>query len=243
MGRPRLFVGVTAGNLDSMLNKLTAQKKVRSEDQYSPGGRTEPAPEPRDASSTRTCAARRFPGCRSCSAASRRRSGASPTTTTGPTRCAARCCSTPRRICSCSAWASARRGRSRERLAAGEPLADLRDVRGTAHVTGTPKRVGAARRRPSRYVTDGKVVVLALATRRCCDDKAAFARMVGSFQLETNPINARPLLQAHGSQAVYFNPPALPAGRGGDGRALRPAVQARARTRPTANSRSRRSRR
>jgi uncharacterized radical SAM protein YgiQ len=40
MGRPRLFVGVSAGNLDSMLNKLTAQKKVRSEDQYSPSGRT-----------------------------------------------------------------------------------------------------------------------------------------------------------------------------------------------------------
>ena len=63
MGRPRLFVGVSAGNLDSMLNKLTAQKKVRSEDQYSPGGRTEHAPEPRDASSTRTSAGRRFPGC------------------------------------------------------------------------------------------------------------------------------------------------------------------------------------
>src|SRR4051812_5212223 len=40
MGAPRLFVGITAGNLDSMLNKLTAQKKVRSEDQYSPGGHT-----------------------------------------------------------------------------------------------------------------------------------------------------------------------------------------------------------
>src|SRR3954449_8850285 len=39
MGPPKLFVGITAGNLDSMLNKLTAQKKVRSEDQYSPGGR------------------------------------------------------------------------------------------------------------------------------------------------------------------------------------------------------------
>src|SRR6185436_20891291 len=35
MGRPKLFVGVTAGNLDSMLNKLTAQKKMRGEDQYS----------------------------------------------------------------------------------------------------------------------------------------------------------------------------------------------------------------
>src|SRR5260370_23388229 len=40
MGRPRLFVGISAGNLDSMLNKLTAQKKVRGEDQYSPAGRT-----------------------------------------------------------------------------------------------------------------------------------------------------------------------------------------------------------
>src|SRR5262249_42089318 len=39
MGAPRLMVGITAGNLDSMLNKLTAQKKVRSVDQYSPGGR------------------------------------------------------------------------------------------------------------------------------------------------------------------------------------------------------------
>src|SRR5882672_1944878 len=38
MGAPRLFVGISAGNLDSMLNKLTAQKKVRSEDQYSPDG-------------------------------------------------------------------------------------------------------------------------------------------------------------------------------------------------------------
>src|SRR5580693_1272376 len=44
MGRPRLFVGVAAGNLDSMLNKLTAQTKVRSEDQYSPGGRTNMRP-------------------------------------------------------------------------------------------------------------------------------------------------------------------------------------------------------
>jgi len=29
MGAPRLFVGISAGNLDSMLNKLTAQKKTR----------------------------------------------------------------------------------------------------------------------------------------------------------------------------------------------------------------------
>lgn len=38
-GRPRLFFAVTAGNLDSMLNRLTAQKQNRKEDHYSPGGR------------------------------------------------------------------------------------------------------------------------------------------------------------------------------------------------------------
>ncbi|HMY58346.1 MAG TPA: YgiQ family radical SAM protein, partial [Pseudomonadota bacterium] len=38
-GRPRLFFGVSAGNVDSMLNRLTAQKQNRSDDPYSPGGR------------------------------------------------------------------------------------------------------------------------------------------------------------------------------------------------------------
>ena len=41
-------------------------------------------------------------------------------------------------------------------------------------------------------------------------DHALFSRMSRAFQMETNPGNARPLLQAHGSEAVYFNPPALP---------------------------------
>lgn len=40
LGKPRLAVLVTAGNLDSMLNKFTAAKKYRSTDQYSPGGKS-----------------------------------------------------------------------------------------------------------------------------------------------------------------------------------------------------------
>ncbi|MFH1190404.1 MAG: YgiQ family radical SAM protein [Candidatus Omnitrophota bacterium] len=39
MGRPKLFFGVTAGNLDPMIANYTANKKPRSEDEYSPGGR------------------------------------------------------------------------------------------------------------------------------------------------------------------------------------------------------------
>ncbi len=38
LGKPRLASLVTAGNLDSMLNKFTAAKKMRHEDDYSPGG-------------------------------------------------------------------------------------------------------------------------------------------------------------------------------------------------------------
>src|SRR6478735_4736955 len=38
-GRPRLFFGVSAGNMDSLINHYTANKKVRNDDAYSPGGR------------------------------------------------------------------------------------------------------------------------------------------------------------------------------------------------------------
>lgn len=40
MGKPQLGVLVSAGNMDSMLNKFTAAKKSRSTDNYSPGGRS-----------------------------------------------------------------------------------------------------------------------------------------------------------------------------------------------------------
>ena len=38
MGRPRLFFGISAGCMDSMVNKYTAAKRFRSEDAYSPNG-------------------------------------------------------------------------------------------------------------------------------------------------------------------------------------------------------------
>src|SRR5271156_3593162 len=38
-GRPRLFFGISAGNMDSLINHYTANKKVRNDDAYSPGGK------------------------------------------------------------------------------------------------------------------------------------------------------------------------------------------------------------
>ncbi len=38
LGAPRLFFGVTAGNMDSMVNRYTSDRRVRSDDAYTPGG-------------------------------------------------------------------------------------------------------------------------------------------------------------------------------------------------------------
>ena len=45
LGKPRLFFGVTAGCMDSMVNRYTAGKRLRSEDAYTPDGRHTGRPE------------------------------------------------------------------------------------------------------------------------------------------------------------------------------------------------------
>ena len=46
LGRPNLFFGVTAGNMDSMVNRYTSERRVRSDDAYTPGGRRRQSPGP-----------------------------------------------------------------------------------------------------------------------------------------------------------------------------------------------------
>lgn len=45
LGRPRLFFGIAPGCMDSMVNKYTANRRLRSEDAYSPDGRHDCRPE------------------------------------------------------------------------------------------------------------------------------------------------------------------------------------------------------
>ena len=40
LGKPRLFFGVTSGSMDSMVNHYTANKRLRSDDAYTPGGKS-----------------------------------------------------------------------------------------------------------------------------------------------------------------------------------------------------------
>ena len=45
LGRPNLFFGVTAGNMDSMVNRYTADRKIRSDDAYTPDGAPDRRPD------------------------------------------------------------------------------------------------------------------------------------------------------------------------------------------------------
>ena len=206
MGTPRLFVGVTAGNLDSMLNKLTAQKKVRSDDQYSPGGRTGLRPNRASIVYSNLC---------------RRAFGRQTPIVVGGIEASLR------RIAHYDYWSdSIRRSvlldakadllvfgmgerpiwEVADRLSAGEPISAITDVRGTAHVMskGQWEHIET-----SRFVTDGKPIRLP-SYREVKSNMAAFSEMSGAFQKETNPGNGRPILQAHESEAIYLNPPAEP---------------------------------
>ncbi len=205
MGAPRLMVGVTAGNLDSMLNKLTAQKKVRCEDQYSPGGRTGKRPN-RAAIVYSNLARQAFPGV--------------PVVLGGIE-------ASLRRIAHYDYWSdSVRRSivldskcdllvfgmgerpvwEIARRLRAGERARDIRDVRGTAYALrkGEWESLAASRR------TGDEGHLFLPSYEEVCASKEAFAEMSRALQYETNPGNGRRLVQPHGAEAVLFNPPALP---------------------------------
>ena len=205
LGRPRLMVGITAGNLDSMLNKLTAQKKLRSEDQYSPDGAPDRRPN-RASIAYSNLARQAFPGV--------------PIVLGGIE-------ASLRRIAHYDYWSDQVRrsvlldskadllvfGMGERpvweiaaRLKAGEKIAQIRDVRGTGLLLNPGEWEQLER---SRFVRDGKTLWLP-SFEQVRDDKLAFLEMSRAFQHETNPGNGRPLLQPHGERAVYLNPPARP---------------------------------
>ncbi|MBX3250801.1 MAG: YgiQ family radical SAM protein [Myxococcales bacterium] len=206
MGAPRLFVGITAGNLDSMLNKLTAQKKVRSDDQYSPGGRTGSRPNRASIVYSNLC---------------RQAFGKDVPIVLGGIEASLR------RIAHYDYWSdSIRRSilldakadllifgmgerpvwEVADRLAAGARIDEVRGVRGTAYVLNKGAHEHLL---PSRQVRDGRAVILP-SYEEVSKDLDAFSAMSGAFQKETNPGNGRPIVQRHGDQAVYLEPPAEP---------------------------------
>lgn len=217
LGKPRLFFGVAAGNMDSMLNRLTAQKKNRSEDQYSPGGRTNMRPDRATIVYAQRCR-EAYPEV--------------PIVLGGIE-------ASLRRIAHFDYWSDKVR-RSvlvdakadllvfgmgerpiweiADRLRRGESFSALKNVRGTAYLISDAE-LRAIEADPAKMASERKPVVLP-SYEEVLADKKAFARMSGAFQRETNPGNGRPMVQRHADRGVYFNPPAFPLDNGegeGDG--------------------------
>lgn len=198
-GRPRLFFGISAGNMDSMINHYTANRKVRNKDAYSPGGRIGLRPDRATLSY--------------CQRARQAYKG-TPVIAGGVE-------ASLRRLAHYDYWSEKVRrsilldckadlvayGMGEDtivemarRLDAGETVKDLRDMRGVAYAMGA-----------SETPPDDAIVVPSY--ERVRDDKMDFAEATKIIHNETNPYNARRLVQFHDRQAVVCNPPPLPIGQ------------------------------
>jgi len=195
-GRPRLFFAISAGNMDSMINHYTASRKVRNADAYSPGGRIGLRP---DRATLSYCQRAReaFRGV--------------PVIAGGVE-------ASLRRLAHYDYWSDTVKrsilldakadlvvfGMGEEsvldiarRLDAGESVRDLRDMRGLAYALGA-----------SEQPPEDCLEIPSFEAVRA--DKLAFAEATRRIHNETNPWNARRLLQWHGTQAVVANPPRIP---------------------------------
>ncbi|HUG20734.1 MAG TPA: YgiQ family radical SAM protein [Planctomycetaceae bacterium] len=203
-GKPKLFFAISAGNMDSMINHYTASRKVRNDDAYSPGGRIGLRP---DRATLGYCQRAReaYPGV--------------PVIAGGVE-------ASLRRLAHYDYWSDKVRrsilmdakadlvafGMGEEsileiakRLAAGETVRDLRDMRGVAYALGakeSEERFGD----PSSEPTILRLPSFETVAR----DKRAFAEATKIIHNETNPYNAKALVQFHDRQAVVCTPPRFP---------------------------------
>jgi len=200
-GAPRLFYAVSAGNMDSLINHYTANRKRRNQDAYSPGGRIGLRPDRATAVYAQRC---------------REVDKTVPVVIGGVE-------ASLRRIAHYDYWsdkvwpsllANSKAdllgyGMGEEtilaiarRLAAGEPVEALRDLRGVAYLLGAREAL------PESAFGVDDVELPSFDVVR--EDRWQFARMTRLFHRETNPANARRLLQAHGDRRLVVNPPGLP---------------------------------
>ena len=258
LGKPNLFFGVTAGNMDSMVNRYTSDRKIRSDDAYTPSAEANKRPDHAVVVYAQRCR-EAFPDT---------------SVVIGSIEASLR------RIAHYDYWSDKVRrsvlpdskadmlifGNAERaivalshRLAAGEPIAQIRNLRGTAFMVPRgwqPGRdwseidstdvdlPGALVRHADPYVMEAEVgstcgtvapndvsetgeqriqfhkrmprldrartVIRLPSYEQVVDDPVLYAHASRTFHLESNPGNARALVQAHGTRDVWLNPPPIP---------------------------------
>ncbi len=216
LGRPRLFFGVTGGNMDSMVNRYTSDRRLRHNDNYSPAGEGGKRPD--------RCSIVYAQRCREAF------SGV-PIVLGGIE-------ASLRRIAHYDYWSDKVRrsiladakadillfGNAEravvevaKRMDAGAKASELDDVRGVAlfksrvpddwveaHADDVDSadegaRLGAA-----------KTVVRLPSCETVIEDKEAYARASRVLHRESNPGNARALVQRHADRELWLTPPPIP---------------------------------
>ncbi|MCW3480665.1 YgiQ family radical SAM protein [Neisseriaceae bacterium JH1-16] len=260
LGKPNLFFGVTAGNMDSMINRYTADKKPRSDDAYTPHGEPNKRPDRAVTVYAQRCR-EAYPGVGVMIGSIE---------------------ASLRRIAHYDYWSDKVRpsvlvnskadillyGNAERalveiahRAAAGEKLSEMRDIRGTAFIVphgwkpndeweemdsstvDLPGRVdphvnpyeeipeqaakqaeasgATATVQPIKFMNvhervairraqRAKTVVRIPAFEAVAYDPVLYAHASRTLHLESNPGNARALVQMHGERDVWLTPPPIP---------------------------------
>jgi uncharacterized radical SAM protein YgiQ len=194
LGRPRLFFGVTSGNMDSMVNHYTANRRIRSDDAYSPGGVAGLRPDRATIAYANRCK-QAYPGV--------------PVVLGGIE-------ASLRRFAHYDFWQDKLRrsilldakadllchGMAElsiveiaRRLASGKTIADCRDIQGTAWALGAKDTVPSVPH------------VVAPSYDDCVADPLAFNALTVLMYRESNPHCAKAVVQKHGDRAIFCNPP------------------------------------
>ncbi|MDD2743127.1 MAG: YgiQ family radical SAM protein, partial [Rhodocyclaceae bacterium] len=256
LGKPNLFYGVTAGNMDSMVNRYTSDRKIRSDDAYTPNAEPNKRPDRAVTVYAQRCreAAPGVPVIIGSIEASLRRIAHYDYWSDKVRRSVL-----PDSKADILVFGNAERAivEIAHRLAKGEKVSEIRDLRGTAFMvpsgwvpseawdavdsseidtpgpvaqhpdpyamepqgsTATPCADGA---QPIRLVSRAEklaaiqdkrahTVIRLPSYERVKEDPVLYAHASRTFHLESNPGNARALVQAHGERDVWLNPPPFP---------------------------------
>ncbi len=255
LGRPNLYFGVAAGNMDSMINRYTADRKVRNDDAYTPGGVGGARPDRCSLVYSQRCkeAYRDVPVVLGGIEASLRRVAHYDYWQDKVRRSILFDASADILV-----YGNAERAivELSHRLARGESILDIDDLRGTAFIrrnkadgwweidstridrpgridqvvnpyvntqdlracaTASEADADVAERSENvlRFVPNARrnrarTVIRLPSFEKVRNDAILYAHANRVLHLETNPGNARALVQAHGTQDLWINPPALP---------------------------------
>jgi len=228
LGKPNLFYGITAGNMDSMVNRYTSDRKIRSNDAYTPDGKGGKRPDYAVVVYAQRCreAYKNVPIIIGGIEASLRRIAHYDYWSDRVKRSVLFDAKADLLV-----YGNAERQivEIAHRLAAGESVRELTDIRGTAFATkAVPeacKVIDASlvidpERRDSRVsdsvtgaVGEGastNIVIRLPDYDQVREDPVLYAQASRILHQETNPGNARALVQRHGTRELWINPPPIP---------------------------------